>query len=304
MEENRSPEDHLKDALLDDYLERNPGLSRSQVVMSLKNGKPVFDTIDNVMASLAITMPKRHEKELLDKELKVKDDERYQTCKISIQSCKNIVDFLFTASFIEFGLAEKNDHTNTLRRHERTIVDRTHTKHHIRQEFLQMMHGTAALARARIRTIMTVYFKAVLDQLKSQSEILKLEFSLGKNMSTNTKDYIKDNVAKVKSNIKPALAKALARAYALSKRVTGEVVPEPRKVSVDSLEAAIDRMNSVLEGRRAKFDELMKIIKLLEKLVKQLEEGEEKKDQESEESAAPKKKSGRMAFAAKLFSRR
>ncbi|MFH1742710.1 MAG: hypothetical protein ABIH23_27200 [bacterium] len=304
MKHSPSPGDQFKDALLDDYLERNPGLSRSQVVMRLKNGKPVFDTIDHVMGSLALKIPKKHEKELLDKEIQVKDDERYQICKTSLESCKSIVGFLFTASFVQFGLPEKNDHMNTLKRHERIIVDRTHTKHHIRQEFLEMMHGTAALVRPRVRSIMTVYFRSVLDQLKSQSEILKLELNLGRDMSTNTKDYIKANVSKVKSNITPILAKALTRAYTVSKRVAGEVVPQPSKVTIEVLEAAIDKMNTVLDERRSKFDELVKIIAFLEKLVIQMEKGEEKEVQEAEEATSPKKKSGGMAFVTKLFSRK
>ncbi|MFH1739154.1 MAG: hypothetical protein ABIH23_09105 [bacterium] len=300
MSDQHKPGDHIKEALIDDFLEKNPGVSRSQVVMRFKNGKPVFETIDRVMASMSIRMSRKHEQDLLRKEMAVQDDERYQACKCSLENCKHLVDFLFTASFIAFGLVEKNAQTTALSRNERVIITSTDTKLNIRKDFLKMMEGSAALARARIRSMILQYFRAVLDQLKSQKDIFSREYMLGNEMAENVRDFIKENIAAVKSQVKQGTLKAISRAYGVAKRVAGQVVPEPNKISVDELEVVLGEMEPVLEKRRVQFHEIERVIAYIEKVVKQLERAEEKNGQAVEEKPS-KKKSRRMAFAAKLF---
>ncbi|RLD97286.1 MAG: hypothetical protein DRI92_05900, partial [Aquificota bacterium] len=141
--------DQFKEALLDDYLERNPGLSRSQVVLRFKNGKPVFDTIDKVMSSASVRMSKQNQQELLRKQMEVKDDERYQSSCASIGNCKQMIDFLFAVTFMTFSLAEKKENLGALKRCERIILDRTHTKFNIKKEFLEMMSASARISRTR-----------------------------------------------------------------------------------------------------------------------------------------------------------
>ncbi len=295
--------DQFKEALIDDYLEQNPGLHRSQVVLRFKNGKPVFDTIDKVMSSASVRMSKENQQELLRKEMEVSDDERYQACSQSIASCKQVVDFLFTAAFIVFSLAEKKETLNTLKRCERVILDRTHTKHNIKKEFLEMMSGGAKISRSRIRSIIVLYFRALLDQLKSQNDLYSREYDLGNRLGDFAKGFIKEKVLEIQSEIKPKTMERIAGIYTAAKRVGGEKVPKPAKITVGELEKALAEMDVSLEKRRILMHDIQKVIEFMDEVLKRMEKQGDSSDSTSQEEANPKKKTRRMAFMSKIFGR-
>ncbi|HPA47019.1 MAG TPA: hypothetical protein PLZ55_09315 [bacterium] len=295
-------QDHLKEALIDDFIERNPGVTRSQVILRFKNGKPVFDTIDKVMASASVRVSEQQKKELLRKQMEIKDDERYKVCMESIRNSKQVVDFLFACSFVPFGLNEKNEHLNALKRGENIVVDRTHTKFNVKKEFLEMMSSDMRPNRTRIRDNMVLYFRAVLDQLKSQSDIFQREFDLGTRMNVSARDFMKEKSSSVKSEMDLATRKTVASVYMMAKKVAGQTAPKPEKVTVSALEGSLAEMETILNERRSQIQEIRQVVELLEKLIKQLELGEQA-EEEVQTNGKSEKKRSRMAFALRLFSR-
>ena len=293
--------DQFKEALIDDYLEQNPGLHRSQVVLRFKNGKPVFDTIDKVMSSASVSMSKENQQELLRKEMEVSDDERYQACSESITNCKQLVDFFFTAAFVAFSLAEKKETLNTLKRCERVILDRTHTKFNIKKEFLEMMSGGGKISRSRIRSIIVLYFRALLDQLKSQNDVYSREYDLGNRLGDFAKGFIKEKATAIQSEVKPKTMERIAGIYTAAKRVTGEKVPKPAKITVGELEKALAEMDVSLEKRRVLMHDIQKVIEFMEEVLKRIEQQGDSSI--SQEETNPKKKTRRMAFMSKIFGR-
>ncbi|HOE10273.1 MAG TPA: hypothetical protein PLQ35_07285 [bacterium] len=295
-------QDLLKEELIDDFLQRNPGVSRSQVILRFKNGKPVFDTIDAVMASTPVRVSEHEKKELLRKQMEIKDDERYKVCTESVRNSKQVVDFLFSCSFVPFGLSEKNEHLNALKHAENIVVDRTHSKFNVKKEFLEMMSSDTRPNRTRIRDIMVLYFRAVLDQLKSQSDIFQREFDLGTMLNTYSRDFMKSKASSVKADMDSATRRTVASVYMMAKKLAGQTAPKPETITVAALEGSLAEMEMVLDRRRVQIQELKQVVELLEKLVNKMEKGGPAK-QEQQTSGPSEKKKSRMAIALRLFSR-
>ena len=296
--------DQIKETLIDEYLEKNPGVARSEVVTRMQNGRLVFDTIKNVVGNVSSLKAAEAEKELLKKQLQIKEDERYQACQASIQTCKRIVNSLFTTKAGDFGIIEKNDQLKFLRRQEKTIVSLAYDVHQVKGEFLEMTAGKVNPTHSRTRTLTNQYLKSVLDQLKSQQSIYAREYELGSKFSRRTSEYIKEHIPDVKGQLPLATRKRIAQAFALAKKVAGQNAPQPSEITREALEEALAEMDSGLDQRRVQIGAIEKVIALVEAIVKELEEQEAGKgaDQDADKPKSKKKGKG-MAFFSKLIGR-
>lgn len=307
MDEYRHIGDQIREALIDEYLQKNPGIARAQVITRMVNGRVVCDTITQVLATVSARKITQQEQELIKKQLEVQEDDRYQEGKISVQTSKRIVDFLFTSSFPGFGLNEKNENLNFLRRHERILVDRAYAMHEVKKEFLQMMDGRMNPSSARTATLMQRYFQAILEQLKAQGAIYQKEYDLGSIFTGFARDFLKENVQAIKSKIKASVLKTIAQAYTLAKKATDANLPDINTIDRDLLEAALAEMDEGLDKRRIQIQAIEKVIAFVEKLVKDIQEQEKKLARGEPLAPLPQddpeaaKKSKRMTFAMKLF---
>ncbi|MFH1741079.1 MAG: hypothetical protein ABIH23_18925 [bacterium] len=302
MSEKQQPEAWLREELLREYLKAHPGVSRSQIVSRFKNGMVVFDTIDNVVGSISSQISRKQARDLLAKEQAVSTDERYQSCKISIRSCKDLVEFLFSRSFAGVTQLEKNDHINFLNQHEKMAVHHIHALHEIRKEFSEMLQADRSPSRSKTHDTVCRYTHGVLDQIKCQNRIYKREITLGNKLAVSAREFIKDNVPSVKSHLKLETRQKIATMYTLAKTLSGQTVIKAAEPNVQALEDALTETEAVLEKRRIQIEALEKVIEFVEKILEKI--AQEIKEDSQPEKEPPKGKSLRMAFTTKRGSRR
>ena len=295
--------DQIQDELVDEYLKKNPDVSRSEVVPRLVNGKVVIGTIKNFLTTFSAQKSSERNRELAKMQIKVKDDERYKACKLSIKNCKKVVDFLFTARFGNFSLLDKNTHMKFIRKREQSIIMLAHDILGVKQELLQMMSGTKPAISTRSKELIKQYYQAVVDQLKCQHGIYTREHELGSRFTEQSRVYMKEHMKSVKSKLGPAMKKRMAQAYVLAKKMTDEEAAEPTKFDREMLEAVMAEMDGGLKKRRVQIQAIEKLVEFLEKLIEEMEKPEKPAGSQPEKPKAKKKekKSGGMAFISKLF---
>ena len=228
------------------------------------------------------------------KEQEIKADERYQSCKQSIESCKDLVEFLFSRTFSTLDQMEKAGHVDFLSKHERIAVHHIHALQEIRREFTTLLHADQSPSRLKVQDIAHRYLKGTLDQAKCRNRIFKREYTLGNRLAGDARVFLKETVSSIKSNIKGSTLNTIARMYSLAKRVSGQSVPEPAGTSVQELESALDEMEAILERRRSQFEALEKVLDFIEKVLEKMEQERNAAEKAEKE---PNGKTRRMAFS-------
>ena len=307
MTEFEGVSEQIKESLIEEYLQKNPGVDRSQVVSRLGSGKIVLDTIGNVLASVSGRKAREDEREFLEKQFRINEDDRYQACRKSMENCKELVNYLSGSRVGGMSLDEKEKQLWFLKRQDRTIVNVTCEVHDIKAEILDMIGGKAYTSSSRVRSLTKNYLRAVLDQLKCQHTIYEREHSVGTEFTTSAFKFIEENVPSVRGSLKPAIRKRIVQAFKLAKKASGQdapAVPEPTR---EALEAALSEMEAELDVRRTQIQAIQKVIAVLEALLEKIGERgggpSRESDSKARDAGGDKKKSSGMAFITKLFGR-
>ncbi len=292
--------ERMKEMLIREYVKSHPGVSESQVVVRSVNGKAVCDTIGNLLSNCSgtkSTIQRELDHEALQAHLDSSEDQRYQSCLASIQSSQKLIDYLLTSPYTQFGEVEKKNNLDYLDRLQKISASRTQTVHYIKKAFMQMMEGTTNPTPVRVKSEITKYFKAVLDQLKAQGGIYKREFKLGNGFCSCVLKQMKTMLPQVKSQLDAATKRNVKGAYLLVKSEESKEA-ELNTENYKALKGTVDNLQVHLGKRQTQFTAIEKVVAFLEELVQQLEKA--KVEQKPKEEPKPKKGRG-MAFAAKLF---
>lgn len=292
--------------LIEDYVHRNPGVQRKDVILKTANGKLVFSTIAQFFKEVAKTAPKDQDR-LTDEDLKPlqqDDKSRATACAKSLETSKRLIDFLFMSKIADFGVFERNQHSQFLKRQKSVFLEKIKDSETSKKNILTMINVNGDLKRNLLKTYLTEFLHALVDQLKSQSAIYKREHELGNILVDHTQEIITNNFKNVKKSVSPKAQKNIAKIYNYLKKDVKLDIPTTQKLNLELIDDAIKKMEAKLETRRSQMDNIEKVVSFIETMVAKLE-GRESKPQPTKpvEKKPPQKSTRRMAFISKLIDR-
>jgi hypothetical protein len=295
MNEYNHAANQLKDSIIDEFLSKNPGVKRAEVVTKLVNGRVVVGTIQDIFKKMSDrsqqkTMSPAHQKLL--KELATGGDERYARCLKSVHSSKSYISWLVMYKFSGFTDADQKENLSVLQQQDSSCSEKAIQLHEVKGKFVTAMKNAIKPTRSLIQTTMLEYFSAVRDQLNCQKVILKKEVDLGNKFGVCTTGLIQDNFSTLRSVKNPKAIRAVERAIQILKENAIQVPVIQKDADIKLITKSIDELDKKLEERRLEFNDLNMLVKFLETIINELQPP--KKEDSSKE--AP---STRMAFASK-----
>ncbi len=285
--------------LIREYVKAHPEVSESEVIIRSVNGKLVCDTIAHLLTSGSkIQTQEKIDVETYRKHMEASEEQRYKDCQTSMQSSGRLCDYLINSPHHSFTEEDKKEIEEYLERFIKICADRTQTAKYIRKAFVQLMDGTNVATRPKIKSELSKFFHAILEQLKAQKEIFKKEFELGNDFCLCILKQMETLIPNVQNRLSEKNWKNVEKAYKIL-IIESEREGQDESEDFKELKSIVKSMKGHLDKRRIQFQAIEKIVAFLEKLLEQL-------NNPDAQSAAPKDKKAskghRMAFVSKLFS--
>ena len=295
MDVNRYLVDRIKTSLIRERSPDGAQAADGALLRMVGTGRAVFDTLDHVISSLPRFDMSAQDRELLFAQLDIHDEERCQATIRSIHSCNQLIGFLADWTFTRFGHTSKKESTEYLTRQEQYFKVSSLNLGKVKNELLEMMDGKMEAGESRVKSSVSRYFRAILDQLKSQQAIYSREYSLGNKLAGYARKFIKENLPGLMESGQSEAIRTVTQIHVIATKMAGQAMKEPDSVDVDGLQAALSEMEALLEKRRSDAGMMERLISLVEEMVHEMER---------EAGAVPEEhgKKGRgMARSWKLF---
>ncbi|MEW6237802.1 MAG: hypothetical protein AB1656_20640 [Candidatus Omnitrophota bacterium] len=291
MAEYSHAAEQFKETIIEEYLKRNPGVKRSEIMTKLVNGRIVVGTIQEILTNLSSRTSTKTKVACPDRNIVDKlmgEDERLADTVHSIDSSKQYIDWLFSSRSSGFSEDDRNQNIEYLTRHGTICEYRAIDLHEAKMKFAQAMTGKLKPTRSLIHTLLTEYMQTVLEQLKSQRLIYKREVELGDQFSQISREFVR----KLRATSKPSVMKAVSKVVEVLKNNRIDVAGINSANDIKGLTAALDRLGVQLEQRREEYTVLQEFITVFESVIEQLKAMQPEAEKEEED----KKSSNRMAF--------
>jgi len=294
MAEYSHAAEQFKETIIEEYLKRNPGVKRSEIMTKLVNGRIVVGTIQEILTNLSSRTSSKAKTACPDRNIvdKLKgEDERLAASFQSIESCKHYIEWLFSSRSSGFSEDDRNQNIEYLTRHGTICEYRAIDLHESKMKFAQAMTGKLKPTRSLIHTLLTEYMQTVLEQLKSQRLIYKREVELGDQFSQISREYIR----KLHATSKPSVIKAVSKVADVLKSNKIDISGITNANDIKGLTAALDRLGAQLQQRREEYAILQEFITVFESVIEQLKAMQPEPEKEEEQKTS----SNRMAFTTK-----
>ena len=134
----------LRDVMVDEYLNVNPGSSRPEIETRCVDGKAVCDTIVKSVGDISKKtrfQGPEEEHEFFEEQIGISGNARYQACQKSIAYSGKIIDSLLSSPHCEFSDQEKTDNIAYLTQNERLAVEYGQTVEEKKSDIVAMMEG-------------------------------------------------------------------------------------------------------------------------------------------------------------------
>ena len=263
--------EQIKESLIEEYLRKNPGVSRSEVTTMISNGNIVVGSIKDVLQKVTERVPHQQvlsgPSEALLKKLAEGSDIRYAKSLQSIDTSKSYIQWLAGYRFAGFSKKEQQENLQFLDQQTTTSGLKAVDFYEVRLKLVKAMKEALKPTRSLIQTMMLEYFDALREQLKSQRVIYKREVDLGGRFCSCSTAVIHDNFMLIRSGKNPAAMRAIEKAVQILKE---NAVPLPQ-ITKDSdvklLTNSIGALEEKLEGRRMELEELNNLTAFLNEII-------------------------------------
>ncbi|RJP29276.1 MAG: hypothetical protein C4527_11425 [Candidatus Omnitrophota bacterium] len=260
--------DEFKDVLIEEYLKKHPGISRSEIMTRTINGRVIIDTINNVFKHAAGRKTFQDTKEQNKiKDLLASGDQRLNASVLSINTCRNYVQWLYRSLTKVFGEKERDAELVSLKRKEDACGKLALTAHEAKQKLVAMMNEKVKAASSLARTLMQETLHAVAELLKCQASIYKREVELGSQVSKFMRDFIESSISIAKALVKPSTINAMAKAYQILKNETLDISKIDSADNIKKLKLAVGELEEQLEKRREDLEAIKKMIDFVEDVL-------------------------------------
>ncbi|MBD3266974.1 hypothetical protein GF373_09915 [bacterium] len=294
MNQYEQAAEQMKQSIVEDYLKRNPDVSRSEVVTKLVNGRIVVGTMKEIFKKISNKQNQRSapDQKLL-KKLSEGGDVRYSRCLNSIKFSKNYIQWLSVYKFTGFSDQDQKESLEYLNQQDMICGDKAKELYEAKVKFAEAMQQTRKPTRSLVQTLMLEYLSSTREQLNSQRLIYKKEVELGNKFGASSTNLIQNNFATIRSVKNPKAMRAVEKAIKILKDNAIQVPSITKEADVKLLTKSLDDLDGKLEDRRKEFNDLNALVKFLDTVIEELQ------PKETTEEAAGDQSWKRMAYTTK-----
>ena len=268
--------EQVKESLIEEYLRKNPGVSRAEITTMVANGNLVVGSIKDVLQKISDRA--NHQKAIsgpsdaLLKKLAEGSDVRYAKCLKSIMTSKSYIQWLAGYRYSGFSDKEQKENVQFLEQQSAIGGQKAAGFYEVRLKLTKTMKEALKPTRSLIQTLMLEYFEALREQLKSQRVIYRREVDLGGRFCTCSTAMIRDNFMLIRSAKNPAAMRAIEKVVQILKE---NAVPLPqitKESDIKLLTNSLGELETKLEERRIEFEELNQLVAFLDNIITGLRE--------------------------------
>ncbi|RJP31139.1 MAG: hypothetical protein C4527_08235 [Candidatus Omnitrophota bacterium] len=260
----------MKEAIIDEFLKKHPGVSRQQVITRTVNGRVIADTINNTFNVTQKQQAEKPQDAKLLGEIVRRGEEQLVASLDSITCSKKYVDWLFSSPTTGFDEKEKNENIQFLEKREITAGNRAVDVHKVKINLTKVVASKSKATSSLAQTLVQEYLQAVLDQLKCQKSIFDRELVLGERFSTHTTSFIEKNLKTVQPQIKPTTVQALIKAYSILKNEKMEKMAITNPKNYQQFKTELDQFNKNLKSKREQLEAIQRLIHFIETILESM----------------------------------
>ncbi|RJP25795.1 MAG: hypothetical protein C4527_16480 [Candidatus Omnitrophota bacterium] len=279
-------QEEIRNALVDEYLKQNPGVSKQEVIMACKDGKLIFSDLATFLAEMKITKGFSQSLEnarSLFENLAIHENQRWKECCLSIEYSKLMLDCLVSSPFNYYdkvGWKRERDHLeNQMRLGAKATVKLSTYK----EQIIALRKNTDSIRTPSTRSVVIEYHNWVIYQLKILHQVYKKEVDLGDIFSDCASNFITVTFEEIRRKAVPFNLNVdeINTIYAVLKgnananlgldgivELTANLLHRTRM----ALTQAVEEMKERIEKRRAQFEEIWKAISSMQEFVNKMDE--------------------------------
>lgn len=269
------PDDQMIEAVVQDYLQRNPGMKRENLLVQTVGGKLVVRSIKKAFSSVSKSVLEKQtaspQYPRFLEEISRSSAERYESCRQSLQSTKQYADWISLPRFSTFSDGGHRKILESLKRLEQKFAQLHDALQDVKDRFSETINGGIKPDSDVIRAWVREYMEVLLDQLKCQRSILKVELKLGDQFAECAKRFLSEGIPKEYNETDPDFIKVLVKAVRILKNHGIDVPVLSGSMDVKTFGAALNQFANQLEERRKQLGELHQLIAQIETFIKQLQ---------------------------------
>ncbi len=257
----------VKESIVNHYVEENPYIASHDVFESTAQGNIISDSIQNTMQQV---VDDEGDRDNLD-ELAKKEDERYAACQTSIQSSTQYIQWLSMSRFTDFTQQDNKDNAQYLKEQMDICSRHGLALYQAKQQFAALLKGDATPERSVINELLMVFLQSVVGQLIAQKDIFKCEVYLGDQFSSSVQQFFCSKFKDKKIKPESSAVRAIEWAFSIIKDNQINVPDDIDPMDVVAFENVMHSLDKQLNKRRVDYDNLYKLIAILEKVIAKLE---------------------------------
>ena len=263
--------EEIKESIIEEYLRKNPDISRSEIVSQIQNGRVVVGTISELMQKISnrtsIQKSLSGPNESLLKKLAEGGDIRYANSLKSVDISKMYIQWLSGHRFSGLTDKEQSENINALDHLSSLSGKKALEAYDVKLKFLKAMKDTKKPLPSLLQTLMAEYFESTREQIKAQRLIFKREVNLGERFSVSTTGMIRDNFMVIRSVKNQEAMKAIEKAIQILKENSIPLPEIVKEGDIKLLTNSVSALEKKLDERRKELEELNQIAASLDEII-------------------------------------
>ncbi|MBI1387105.1 MAG: hypothetical protein GC154_01480 [bacterium] len=278
--------EEILNALIQEYIRQNPGVSEQEVLYLAKDGKLVLSDLASVLAEMKVRKDFNQSLESAGKmyaNLAIQENSRWQDCYDSAKHSRLMIDCLHSSPFNHFDQDTWTQEHHYIKRYESICARATVKVESSKDALAEIKKEGVRIQTPRGRMAVITYLQWLIDQMTALYRVLIKEVELGDQFEEHARRYIETAFETIEKNstpfdLKPDIFNQIYKALEGDAKKTLHVESVSdlnRKLLIEtknSLNQAIGKLKKHTQVRRQQFQEMWTAISTLRDSVKKLEE--------------------------------
>ena len=258
--------EQMKEKMIRDYLKKNPGVRRDQLVVRMINGRICIDRVDDVFTKVSKQektkrILSKNDQKLLQK-LSDGGDHRFVSSMKSVDSTKSLLEGLTQCPFIEFSEEQRQEHVTQLDDAVERLEDASIELFKVREKYAEVTQQSVRPLPSLIQTMSMELIEAIMKQLTAQAEIYNQEIKIGNFYSKAVRHFFVNHYQDFE-NLDPKIINYIAQSCTYLKSEKMREVAVNGADNHEKFREALDRLDEQLRFRRKQYKQIQKLLAYL-----------------------------------------
>lgn len=295
--QNRTPGDQIIESVIQDYLRRNPGMRREDILVQTIGGRLVIRSIKKAFAAIPRSVQQKQFaspqlQKFLD-EIARSGNERLLICLESLQKCKEYSAWILQPCFQTSDETASRKSFINLEELERKSHQSACDIQNLKDKFSETINGGIKPSPSLIQTWVQEYMQSILAQIKCQRSIYQNELNLGNQFESCVKRFMSERIPAQSGKPDPAFIKILAKAIIILKNSGIETLEVGDGSDIKAMDQALSAFRDRLRTRWRALEELNQLIAHIEAFIEHMHSASTSQEPEKKDD---NKSSQRMVF--------